>query len=118
MKFRQGSLETQEGNRIAQGIVDQEKHEDNEVVQNDEGKCRWSSDTSNTCEGSSHDEGHRINQARRNRATKQRKVRRGQEARHQTRRQRTDDKKSKDSLPKERADKITVGSFSSVKRRS
>ena len=31
-KFRQGSLETQEGKRVAQGIVDQEKHEDNEVV--------------------------------------------------------------------------------------
>ena len=31
-KFRRGSFKTQEGNRIAQGIVNQEKHEDNKVV--------------------------------------------------------------------------------------
>ena len=31
-KFQLGSFETQEGIRIAQGIVDREKHEDNEVV--------------------------------------------------------------------------------------
>ena len=31
-KFQLGSFETQEGIRIAQGIVDREKHKDNEVV--------------------------------------------------------------------------------------
>ena len=41
MKFQLGSFETQEGIRIAQGTVDREKHEDNEVVlKNDERKCR------------------------------------------------------------------------------
>ena len=39
-KFRLGSLETQEGDRIAQGIVDREKHEDNEVVSEATKKCR------------------------------------------------------------------------------
>ena len=61
---------------------------------------------------------HRTVQARRNRATKQQKARRGQEARHRIRRLGIDDKEREDSLPKERADKVTVDSFRSVKQKS
>ena len=38
-------------------------------------------------------------------------MRRGQKARHRIRRRRIDDKEREDSLPKERADKVTVESL-------
>ena len=61
--------------------------------------------------------GHRIIQARWNSATKQRK---GAVARRRVIEPvvKLDNKEREDSLPKERADKVTVESFSSVKGRS